>query len=256
MCVCVCVYVCVCVRACEREREREACLIVILGFPFATLIILAKRSKCLLNVNAYTTYHSIQLDIQRLKDACKGYGDVKSFIGSPGADFVLVCYSSVEEAMRAKPCIDRLWGGHVSTEFVPEGDLEMHCQQLTMSEPSVFAPPPKQVPPSSFHPTLAEGERSRWDSQDMRAFSFERQASKASTPGSSSVWSDGGFLSGISSPWSSDFSGTLASPSTGYHSDILSTSSAATTPLTQDSIESSSSRNSSVLPTFLPSGLL
>lgn len=181
---------------------------------------------------------------------------MKSFIGSPGADFVLVCYSSVEEVIHAKPRIDSLCGGHVTTEFVPEGDVEMHCQQLTMSEPNVFAPSPKVVPPSSFHPTLAEGERSRWDSQDTRSFSFERQPSKASTPGSSSVWSDGGFLSGISSPWSSDFSGTLASPSTGYHSDILSSSSVATTPLTQDSMESSNSRNSSVLPTFLPSGLL
>lgn len=159
--------------------------------------------------------------------------------------------------MHAKPHIDSLWEDHVVTEFVAEGDLEMLCQQLTMSESSMFTPPPTKPAPSPFQLSLQidreragnQPAQSKWDAKESKPFLFERQTSKSSsTPGSSSVWSDGGFLSGISSPWSSDFSGTLTSPSTGYYSD------ATTTPLTQESVDSS--RNSSGLPNYLPSGLL
>lgn len=182
--------------------------------------------------------NSPQLNIQGLKDACRGFGDVKSFI--EGSEFVLVGFSSVEETVQAKSRVDGLWRGHATTEVVPEGEMEALWQQ-TMNDY------PKPNPPSSLHSSHTEGGRSgsfKWEDQSRT--SFQRQAS---TPGGSSVWSDGGFLSGISSPWSSDFSGTLTSPSTGYQSDD-----APSTLATSD--DRSTSQGTSALSPYLPNGLL
>ena len=177
-----------------------------------------------------------QLNMQGLKDACKGFGDVKSFI--EGSEFVLVGYSSVEETVQAKAQVDSLWGGHVTTEVVAEGEMETLWQQ-TMNEP------PKPNPPSSLHPSLLDGGRfNKWEEQSKPQ--YNRQAS---TPGGSSVWSDGGFLSGISSPWSSDFSGTLTSPSTGYQSDDV--PSVTATP--DDRV---TTQGTSAISPYLPNGLL
>ncbi|XP_064406881.1 uncharacterized protein LOC135351726 isoform X3 [Halichondria panicea] len=179
--------------------------------------------------------NSPQLNIQSLKDTCKGFGDIKSFIEGP--EFVLVGYGSVEETLQAKSHIDGLWGGKTSTEVVADGEMEKLWQQINE--------PPKPRPPSSL---LSDGARPgvfKWeDTKQAPPHSYSRQAS---TPGGSSVWSDGGFLSGISSPWSSEFSGTLASPSTGYQSDDI--PSAMTTP-------DDRSQGNSVLSPFLPNGLL
>ncbi len=143
----------------------------------------------------------------------------------------------MEETLQAKSHIDGLWGGKTSTEVVADGEMEKLWQQINE--------PPKPRPPSSL---LSDGARPgvfKWeDTKQAPPHSYSRQAS---TPGGSSVWSDGGFLSGISSPWSSEFSGTLASPSTGYQSDDI--PSAMTTP-------DDRSQGNSVLSPFLPNGLL
>jgi len=169
-----------------------------------------------------------------LKDACKGYGDVKSFI--EGANCVLVGYGSVEEAVMAKSHVDSLWSGQATTEVVPEGEMENVWQSIKDT--------PK--PPNTLYPLSESGGRGnvfQWEEPQPKPVRYSRQAS---TPGGSSVWSDGGFLSGISSPWSSDFSGTLTSPSTGYQSDDI-------IPTPEDT---GSNTGPGTLSTYLPNGLL
>lgn len=173
--------------------------------------------------------------MQSLRDTCKGFGDIKSFIEGP--EFVLVGYGSVEEAVLAKGHIDSLWAGKTSTEVVPDGKMETLWQQI--NEPP-SKPAPSRLPDKS-RPDNVRPIHFKWE-DPSKALSYSRQVS---TPGGS-VWSDGGFLSGISSPWSSDFSGTLTSPSTGYQSDDIPSTTA-----TPDE----RSQGHSVLSTFLPNGL-
>ncbi len=175
--------------------------------------------------------------MQSLRDTCKGFGDIKSFIEGP--EFVLVGYGSVEEAILAKSHINSLWSNKASTEVVPEGKMELLWQQMNE--------PPKPTPSRLVDNSRPDNGRPgyfKWEDQSQsKTLSHSRQVS---TPGGS-VWSDGGFLSGISSPWSSDFSGTLTSPSTGYQSDDI-----ASTTVTPDD----RTQGHSVLSTFLPNGLL
>ena len=74
---------------------------------------------------------------------------------------------------------------------------------------------------------------------------FMQQSSLTSTQGNSSLWNDGGFLSGLSSPWHSNFS--APNPS----SNVDSMTAAASMPT-----NTSVSGGSSTMSTFLPNGLL
>ncbi len=183
----------------------------------------------------YTQHTCIQLNMQSLRDTCKGFGDIKSFIEGP--EFVLVGYGSAEDAVLAKGHIDAIWGGKTTTEVVPDGKMEAFWQQI--NEPP--KPSSSRLPDSSRHDNSRPG-YFKWE-EPNKALPYSR---RVSTPGGS-VWSDGGFLSGISSPWSSDFSGTLTSPSTGYQSDDVPSTTA-----TPDE----RSQGHSMLSTYLPNGLL
>lgn len=82
---------------------------------------------------------------------------------------------------------------------------------------------------------------------------FNRQSSELSTPGSSSVWSDPGFLSGFSSPWQSGFSSSGAiSGGSGINSGSFSLTSPQQGSVDVSSVNNNNSANGEP---FLPNDL-
>lgn len=144
-------------------------------------------------------------------------GAVSKWIVCPALECSLLHCQSTEDSVRIKQYIDSnsgMVGSGVTVQFASKADVDLITEQnhevsraSWMSEStnsSADLPPPNgcilsssaspSTPFSSGLPTSA------WDSSSSNASSLGRQSSEATTPGSS-LWSDSGFLSGLSSPW-------------------------------------------------------
>ena len=161
----------------------------------------------------YTIY--IQVNDDTLEQISK-FGAVQEWIACSALECSLLVCQSSEDSIRIKEYIgtnsDMVKSG-VVVEFASKADVDKIIKQIPEVSPaswisdsassSVEVPPPKDhdlssptSPPTPFSGVLS---MSGWDSSSSNAPSFGRHSSETS-PGSS-VWSDSGFLSGLSSPW-------------------------------------------------------
>ena len=189
------------------------------------------------------------------------YGAIKEWIVCPASDCVLLSYQSTEDSIRIKEYIDNnsdLLGINVIVQFASKADVDLIIEQSRMVSPrsrfhgsssgTARLPPPEDLSSASpCTPFSTAVLASEWDTSDSNApSSLGRQSSDATTPGSS-LWSDSGFLSGLSSPWH----GSLTVPGAAVTSST-------TSPQTSTGTEGEqlhTSSNPSISP-FLPNGLL
>ena len=190
------------------------------------------------------------------------YGAIQEFIARPSLQCFFLCYQSNEDVVRIKECLDLdtdLAEANVVVQFASKDDIDVVINQAQeiktqapfsqkCEKPSERCTPTDSTttPSTPFSQVLSVSD---WDSCDGDApLSFGQQSGDALTP-ASSLWSDSGFLSGLSSPWHSG----LKVP--------VSTNSSSTTVTSQDDVAIGSEEHvptpssSSVSP-FLPNGLL
>lgn len=136
------------------------------------------------------------------------------------SELALICFNSIEEAVQAKTGLDKcpsISGVLIMSQFASEGDIKELCEQFQMSHsadrreerrgegqgwPSHSSSDTKLSHPTTMAPTSLplSAVAATWDNHTPSPAHFSRQqSSNVSTPGS--MWSDGGFLSGFSSPW-------------------------------------------------------
>lgn len=172
----------------------------------------------------------------------------------------------------AKTTFDRapnVCGVVVSAEFISENDVKVICDSIVKES----ATRQEHFPSTSWYSestsdhvstSLCGQEQSdspiyskekdqenfpKWGSITSHSGSpyvLQSSNSKPSTPGSSSLWNDGGFLSGLSSPWHHD----ISSPSPSSNVDSMTPAASMTTN------PSVSGAGLSTMSTFLPNGLL
>lgn len=153
----------------------------------------------------------------------------------------------MEEAIQAKTGLDKspsISGVLVSTQFASEANIKDLCEQFqgnaqpreqnekvgwpgTDSTSSVAVTENKASHPTTTSSSSdgqsvvsplqwGDGHYQQQQQQHQSSSHFSRQQSSemmsiASTPGSASMWSDGGFLSGFSSPWVSSGPSSISS---------------------------------------------
>lgn len=208
-----------------------------------------------------------------MKEACSPYGDVEACVIDYASECALVRYPSIEEAIIAKSAFDRsprICGVGVIVEFVSEADIKLVSEGLSKvsaADQADFSGTTSWYSGSvrdqtitnlsgaeqSTDTTIFNEEKSqesfpKWGSITSHSnppFVQQSTSSQTSTPGSSSLWNDGGFLSGLTSPWHNNFN----TPTPSSNVDGMTPSSGMSTNPTM-------SGGSSTMSTFLPNGLL
>lgn len=157
----------------------------------------------------------VQVDEDSLRELFNKYGAVQEWIVCPASECALVCCQSTEDGIRIKESLDSNSDMVGIVQFASKPDVDVIIEQSREISPRSWLsessnssgglPPPGEcIPSSSASPSTPFSvalSTSGWDSSDSNApTSFGRQSSEATTPGSS-LWSDSGFLSGLSSPW-------------------------------------------------------
>ena len=144
-------------------------------------------------------------------------GAAYKWVVCPTSECSLLHCQSIEDSVRIKECADsnsNLVGSGVIVQFASKTDLDnMITEQNHEVSPvswisestnrSTELPPSDCILSSSASPSTPFSRglpTSGWDSSSSNASSLGQQSSEATTPGSS-LWSDSGFLSGLSSPW-------------------------------------------------------
>lgn len=220
-----------------------------------------------------------QIDTASLRDVCCEYGTVRVCHTHYQSELALICFSSVDEAINAKAGLDKnpsISGVSVSAYFASEANIKELCEQLQVginSEQHQRRGWPSDAHSESVETTSVVTHKTsltlsdvsgsttnaQWESHTPVSAPFSRQTSDMSTPGSSSMWSDGGFLSGFSSPWLS--SGPVSSTSMGSNGgNTASNSGPGSVVSPQDATTSTISNftltGNSTGQSFLPGGLL
>lgn len=177
------------------------------------------------------------------------YGAIQEWILCPAFECVLLCYQSTDDSVPVKEYFDsnsEVLGVNVIVQFPSKSDVDLIIEQSREASPkssfsesknrSTGAPPPPE-----------DSSTADWDCRDSNALSspFGRQSSDVTTPGSS-LWSDSGFLSGLSSPWH----GSLTVPGTGI------ANSSTTSPQGNVGSEGGETSSNPSASPFLPNGLL
>lgn len=217
------------------------------------------------NINA-------QIDTASLRDVCCEYGTVRVCHTLHQSELALICFSSMDEAIQAKAGLDKnpsISGVPISAHFASEANIKELCEQLQVginSEQHQHRGWPSDARSESVETTSVVTHKTsltlsdvssstapaQWESHTPASTPFSRQTSEMS---SSSMWSDGGFLSGFSSPWIS--SGPVSSTSMGSSASnsgpcsVASPQDAATSTVSNFTLPSNSTGQS-----FLPGGLL
>ena len=161
-----------------------------------------------------------QVDEASLRDVCAEYGLLQKCLVnvSPAIQCALICYSTQEEAVMAKAGLDRnpsICGISVVADFATEQEVGLFGEKwsrgdgsnaLKEATPSWFTEPVpshhqvNNLPPHPHPHTPSQ--QQQWESAS--APPGGPSGSSAGTPTSklvSSMWGDGNFLGGISSPW-------------------------------------------------------
>lgn len=217
-----------------------------------------------LSCNAVHFYLILQMSDDLLREVFKKYGTIQDFIVCPSLQCVLMCYQSAENVDRIKEYLNvdsDLNEANVIVQFASKSDIDLIINrsqnietQLSLAQKcckSPELPTPKDFSTTPSTPFSQVLSTSDWDGSESNApLSFGQQSSDAVTPGSS-LWSDSGFLSGLSSPW---HGGLTVPTSTNISStDVLSPQDSAK--VTSEGENATTQCNSSVSP-FLPNGLL
>lgn len=233
---------------------------------------------------------------------CSAFGVLKVCYMHHQSECALLCYSSIEEAVQAKTALDKsptINGIPFTVQFASESAIQEICEQLQLRLDSdqqhqqpkddkqsswgfnASSQANQSLPNSATLPNIPYSASSQWESRtqtptslypsslDNNASSgggsshFSHQNSELSTPGSS-VWSDGGFLSGFSSSWHNSLSsGGLSGGSAGNSMNAGNNN--GSFPLTSphhDTADSSSlstinsSMNTTTAQSFLPGGMI
>lgn len=239
----------------------------------------------------------MQVNSSVLREVCSVFGTLKVCYTHQQSECSLLCYSSIEEAVQAKTVLDKnpmVNGVPVTVQFASESTIKEICENLQLrldaeqhedsTEQQTWgftasSQANQNLPNSATLPNISFSAPSQWDSPAQAPVpssmdnnnnsnsgtissgggnsSFTRQTSELSTPGSS-VWSDGGFLSGFSSPWQSGFSSGAGSAGNSMNASNNSGSFSLASPH-QNSADSSSlstvSNNNATGQPFLPNGL-
>ena len=163
-------------------------------------------------------YTNMQVDEASLRDVCSEFGILQSVVLAPDTDSAFVQYASKEQAMQAKSGLDKspvICGVDVAVDFVPEEKLSiiLPTQQQQQSRMTGIRSPrhqqssrdnwsnPNPRPPASGG--VHNG--SHWD--NLRQFPHPPTSTSNKGGGdkgttANAFWSDSTFLSGLSSPWS------------------------------------------------------
>lgn len=131
------------------------------------------------------------------------YGTIQEWIVCPALECILLCYQSTDVSVNVKEHLDSnsdKLGVSIIVQFAstPDVDLiiERSCEDSSWSVLSE-----SRIASSGANLPCEDSSTTDWDSSDSNApSSFGQQSSNSTTPGSS-LWSDSGFLSGLSSPW-------------------------------------------------------
>jgi hypothetical protein len=172
-----------------------------------------------ININWYLLKKysiDIQFNEDTLREQFSKSGAVYKWIVGPASECSLLHCQSVEDSVHIKEYADSnsgLLGSDVNVQFASKADIDVITEQNQVNPVSwvsestnSFAelPPPEGcILSSSASPSTPFSRglpTSGWDSSSSNASSLGQQSSDATTPGSS-LWSDSGFLSGLSSPW-------------------------------------------------------
>ena len=146
------------------------------------------------------------------------------------SEFAIICFCSTEEAIQAKTGLDKspsISGVLVSAQFASESNIKEICEQLQINigteqqqENKGWSGAIEKSNPTSIQTSSSlTNSSAQWESDNPGGVPypstldnpFTRQTSEmsvASTPGSSSMWSEGGFLSSFSSSWYNFSSGS------------------------------------------------
>ena len=180
-----------------------------------------------------------QIDPTTLREVCSKYGMVRVCHTDHPSELALICFNNIDEAIQAKTALDKtpsISGVSVMAQFASEGDIKELCEQFQLSHdaaavkreedrasahtwPGRSSSETKLSQPTSATPTpsslaLSAVAAASWDNHTPSPAQFSRQqSSEVGTPGS--MWSEGGFLSGFSSPWLSTASAGSGSSSAG-----------------------------------------
>lgn len=178
------------------------------------------------------------------------------------SELALICFSSMDEAIQAKAGLDKdpsISGVPVSAQFASEANIKELCEQLQVginsehnqqrgwpsdarSESAVATTSGTHKTSLTLSDVSGATTPAQWENHTPLSAPFSRQTSEVSN---SSMWSDGGFLSGFSSPWLS--SGPVSSTSMG----MASPQDATTSTVSNFTLPGNSTGQS-----FLPGGLL
>lgn len=159
----------------------------------------------------------MQFNEDTLREQVSKCGAVFKWIVCPALECSLLHCQSTEDSIRIKEYVDSnsgMVGGDVVVQFASKTDVDSITEQsheispvswVSESTNSSAELPPRDgcILSSSASPSTPFSRglpTSGWDSSSSNASSLGRQSSEATTPGSS-LWSDSGFLSGLSSPW-------------------------------------------------------
>lgn len=175
----------------------------------------------------------MQFNEDTLREQFSKCGAVYKWIVCPALDCSLLHCQSTEDSIHIKEYIDSNSGmvrSGIIVQFASKADVDLITEQNHEVSPvswlsestniSAELPPPENCNLSSSASPSTPFSRvlptSGWDSSSSNAPSLGQQSSEATTPGSS-LWSDSGFLSGLSSPWHGSLpisAATVASSST------------------------------------------
>lgn len=206
----------------------------------------------------------MQFNEDALRERFSRCGAVYKWIVCPALECSLLHCQSTEDSIRIKEYVDSnsgMVGSGVIVQFASKSDVDSIVEQnhevrsvswaSESTNSSAELPPPDGcILSSSASPSTPFSRglpTSGWDSSSSNPSSLGRQSSEATTPGSS-LWSDSGFLSGLSSPWH----GGLPIAGASVASSIASPQGNAG-PSGEETVPSSSNP---LMSPFLPNGLL
>lgn len=146
-----------------------------------------------------------QIDETSLREVCYEYGKVVSCSINPFNETVLIQYSSKDEAASAKAGLEKnpsICGVYVIPSYASENDIVSFTEQRTPSNPSMSFSSALNITATSWlndRPKLVQKKPSGslWGSGGGGGDAGAPQGNS----GSSSVWSNGSALPGISTPW-------------------------------------------------------
>lgn len=160
----------------------------------------------------------IQFNEDTVREQLSKCGAACKWVVCTASECSLLHCQSIEDSVRIKEYADSnssLVGSGVIVQFASKIDLdnmitEQNHEVSPVSWISESTNSSAELPPSdgcilssSASPSTPFSRglpTSGWDSSSSNASSLGQQSSEATTPGSS-LWSDSGFLSGLSSPW-------------------------------------------------------